>query len=108
LRLEGGSRLPQKDVVIQPRPVYTSSAVAGIGEEDKQPSVIANEYSMLQPGIVERRPLKAHLNIAQDWKNRRRNVLIGIDGNVLGVGLVPEEQIGKQHQRRIERESQHN
>ena len=52
--------------------------------------------------------MKTLLNIAKDWKYLRRNGPIGVDGNIVGAGLVPEERVWEQHQRRIEREAQRN
>jgi hypothetical protein len=97
---------PQKNVLIHPRLVHASGVVGGIGEKNEQPSVITDEYPMLQPGIVESRPVKALLHISEDGKYRRRNGPVGVDRNVLGAHLVTEERIRQQHQRRIERESQ--
>src|SRR5947208_12298725 len=66
--ISGNFGAPQEDVLIQPSLVYASGTVVRIGEENKAPRVVADEYSVLQSGVVQGRPLQTLLDIADDWQ----------------------------------------
>jgi hypothetical protein len=100
-------RTPQKDVLIQPRFVYTSRTIIGISQEGKQPALIADEYTMLQCGIVQRGPPKTRLHVVEDREQRRGNGLIRIDGDVLEVKCVAENRIREGDQSHVCCERQH-
>jgi len=98
---------PKKDIPIQPGFVYASGMIVVIGQQREQPVFITDEYTVLQLGNVERRPPKTPLNVVEDWDHRWGDGLVGINGDVFQLNVVPEERVRKCDESHVQCGCQH-